>query len=76
MRQRGGDPDLSEKAIRAQGGREVGSQDLHGYPPVMPEVLGEIDRGHPAAPKLVLDGVAVSESVSQLINGVGHVLRS
>jgi hypothetical protein len=24
----------------------------------------------------VLDGVAVSESVSQLINGVGHVLRS
>ena len=34
---------------------ELGVQDLERHPALVPEIVGEIDRGHAAAPELALD---------------------
>jgi hypothetical protein len=39
---------------------------------LVPRIVGEIGRRHPALPELALDGVAVSEGGRQLAQGVGH----
>ena len=46
----GGDLDLAEEALGSERVGELGSQDLEGHPAVVPEVVGEIHRGHPAPP--------------------------
>jgi hypothetical protein len=38
----------------------------------VPEVVREIDSGHPAVPELALDHIAVVESFSELDGDVGH----
>ena len=34
--------------------------------PVVPEVAGEVDRGHPAAAELALEHVALAEGLAEL----------
>jgi len=50
--------DLAQKALRPNGSRELGVQHLHGDLSVMPHVVREVDRCHPARAKLALDPVA------------------
>jgi hypothetical protein len=38
----------------------------------VPEVVREINRGHPAVPELALDHIAVAESFSKRDGDVGH----
>ncbi len=40
---------------------------------VVLEVLGKVNRRHPAGAYLALDGVAVGKSIAQTLESVGHV---
>ena len=62
MLEPGGEPDLPLEALGAEGGGKLGEEDLERDRAVVLEVLGEVDRGHAAAPELALEGVAVGES--------------
>ena len=46
-------------------GGELGEEHLEGDRAVVPEVVGQVDHGHPAAPELALEGVAVRQGVAQ-----------
>ena len=59
---RGGGADLPQEALGAERGGELRVQDLQRDRPVVLEVVGEVDRGHPPAPELALDRVAVGQS--------------
>jgi hypothetical protein len=62
----GREPDLPDESLGAQGVRQLGMEDLQGNRTVVPEIAGEKDRGHPAAPELAFDRVAVTQGVGQL----------
>jgi hypothetical protein len=72
MIQPGSEADLAEEALGTQGRGELRVEQLQGDPPVVLEVLGEIDRGHSAAAELALETVAVAESVPELDDDIGH----
>jgi hypothetical protein len=55
----GGQVDLAEEALWTQSSGELRVEQLQRDPPVMLEVLGEVDRGHPPAPELALEHVAL-----------------
>jgi hypothetical protein len=42
-------------------------KDLQGDRPVVPEIVGEIDRSHAAAAELALDHVTITESAGELL---------
>ena len=48
--QAGGEPDFTLEAFGAERRRQLGVQHLEGDRAVVPEVVGEVDRGHAAAP--------------------------
>ena len=48
MVQRGGDVDLAEEPLAADGGADLGVEDLDRDRPVVLVVLRQVDRGHPA----------------------------
>ena len=52
-----GEPDLPLEALGAEGGGEIGMEDLERHGPVVPEVVGEEDGGHPTAAELTLEAV-------------------
>ena len=58
MAEPGGDLDLAQEALGAERGRQLGVEDLERDLAVVPEVLGEVDRGHPAAAELALERIA------------------
>jgi len=63
----GGEPDLPDEPLGAQRVRQLGMEDLQGDRTVVPEIAGEIDRGHAATAELALEHVAVTESVGELL---------
>ena len=63
----GGEPDLPDEPLGAQRVRQLGMEDLQGDGAVVPEIAGEIDRGHAAAAELALEHVAVPKSVGELL---------
>jgi len=65
MLEPGGEADLALEALGAKCRGQVGVQDLERDGPVVPQVVGEIDRGHPPAAELALEAVAVLESLRQ-----------
>ena len=67
MLEPGGEADLALEPLGAERGGELGEQDLERDRAVVPEVLGQVDHGHAAAPELALEGVAVGEGVAQAI---------
>jgi hypothetical protein len=71
--QPGGDGDLAAEALGAEGGGELGAEDLEGDSAVMLQVLGEVDGGHAALPELPLDAVALGEGGLEAGHRVGHV---
>ncbi len=68
----GGDADLTQEALAAQHGRKLWTEHLERDLTVVLEVVGEIDRSHPTATKLTLDGVAVGEGSLETFEEVGH----
>jgi hypothetical protein len=57
----GGELDLGQEALRADDGGKLGPQHLDGDSTVVPEILGEIDRGHAAGADLLLETVVVGQ---------------
>jgi hypothetical protein len=55
-----------------QAGGQLGAEDLDGHLAIMLQVLGQVDRGHAAAADLVLDGVSVSEGLSEALERSVH----
>ena len=72
--QPGGSLDLALEALGAEGRGEVGVEDLDGDRAVVAQVMGQIDGGHAAAPKLAVEHVAVAQGVGQG-RGDGHEFR-
>ena len=70
MLEPGGDFDLAGEAVRSHGHGDLGAQNLERDLAVVLDVLGEIDRGHPALPELALDGVAVGEGLAKGVEDV------
>ena len=63
----GGDRDFAEEPVAAEGGRDLGLEQLDGHTALVLEVLGEEDDGHPALTQLALDAVAVTDSRRDLL---------
>ena len=55
----GGDRDLAGEPFAADNGRELRPEHLQGDRTAVPEVVREVDCGHPAAAELALDRVTV-----------------
>ena len=70
--QAGAEPDLTEEALRAQGGGELGAHDLERDRPVVLQVVGQPDRGHAAAAELALERIAVGQGGLEPFHGVGQ----
>ena len=75
MLEPGGEVDLAEEALGAQGGGELGVEHLDRDRPVVPEVAGEPDGGHAPAAELALERVAVPQTFAQQRHRVGHGAR-
>jgi hypothetical protein len=71
--QTSGELDLAQEALRAERRGYLRVQHLEGDPPVMLEVLGEVDRGHAPAAKLALEHVAVGQSGLEAGSDFGQV---
>ena len=72
MLQVGGDLDLGQEPLGADHGGELGAQHLEGDPPVVPEVLGQVDGGHAAGAELALDPIAVGQGELEAVLRLGH----
>jgi hypothetical protein len=69
-----GGADLAEKPLGAERRRELRVEDLERYEALVPEVAGEIDRCHTAAPELPLEQVAVDQGIAQLPRDVVQIV--
>ena len=67
--QPGGELDLALEALGAERVGQVGVQHLERDRPVVPQVLGEEDRGHAAPPELALEGVGCGKRRLQAASG-------
>jgi len=68
----GGDLDLLEEPFGPDQRGQLGGQDLERHPAVVPEVVRQIDRGHPTLAQFALDAVAVLDGLRQVGEGIGH----
>ena len=68
----GGEPDLPDEPLGAQRVRQLGMEDLQGDGAVVPEIAGEIDRGHAATAELALEQVAVGQGGLEPFEGLGQ----
>ncbi len=77
MLQAGAEPDLSEESSRAKRGGELGMHDLERDRLVMLQVVGQVNRGHPAAAELAVERVAVGQGglEGRIISGDDDVYR-
>ena len=70
--------DFPEKALGAEGGGDLGAQDLDSDGAAVPEIAREVHGGHPPVPQLALEGVAVgqrrAQGVERRTQGRGSVL--
>ncbi len=82
MLQAGSQHDLALKPLGAEHRRDLRMEQLERYRAVVLEIVGEIDRGHPAAAQLPVEAIVVGEGgtqagipVGQRGLGVGDVAR-
>lgn len=66
------DLDLTRETIRADRCRQLGPEELDRDVATVPEIPGQLDRGHGTLPDLALDRVAVGESSLEAIQRLGH----
>ncbi|MBK6458003.1 MAG: hypothetical protein IPF87_18270 [Gemmatimonadetes bacterium] len=69
-----GDADLSQKALDAQHGAELGAQHLERHLAVVPQVVGEVDGRHPAGPDLSIDAIPLTQARLESLSHV-HEIR-
>jgi hypothetical protein len=67
MLEPGGELDLALEPLGAEGGGELGEEDLEGDRAVVAEILGQVDDGHATAAELALERVAVGEGIAQAV---------
>ncbi len=68
----GGELDLALEPLGAERGGELGVQHLERHRAVVPEVVGEVHRGHAAPAELALDPVSPGQMRLQRLQ-LGHV---
>ena len=68
----GGNPDLLQKPLGPQRGGQLGSEHLERDLALVPEVVREVNRGHPALAQFTVEAVAVSEGRGEVKRGVRH----
>ena len=64
--------DFPEEPFGAEGGGQLGSQNLHRHLAAMLQVFREVHRGHAAFTKLALEAIAVGEGGGEALGGVRH----
>src|SRR6267143_5613525 len=74
VREPGGDPDLAQEPLGAEGRGERGLEHFDGDFAAVLLVLGEVDGRHPTPPELALDGVAVGEGGAEACEGTHAVI--
>jgi hypothetical protein len=62
--------DLGQKALGSDDGGQLGLQDLEGDLALVLEVLGQVNRSHPALTDLAIDAVAAFQGRVQAGGGV------
>ena len=62
-----GNPDLEEKPVRADCGRQLGTKHLDGDRTIVFQIPGEVHRRHTAGAQFPLDGVSTAQSGRQMI---------
>ena len=72
MGEAGGDLDLAEEALGADGRGELGAEDLHGDEAAVLGVAGEVDRRHAALAELPLDRIAGGEGGGDAVEEGRH----
>ncbi len=72
MLQVGSDLNFPQKPLGAEGSGEIRPEDLHRDLAMVLQVLSEVDRRHPTAANLPLNGVTVGEGGFETIEGIGH----
>ena len=68
----GGELDLGQEALGADHGRQLGPEHLERHPPVVPDVLGQVDGGHAAGADLAVEPVAVGQGGLEPAEELGH----
>jgi hypothetical protein len=58
--------DLAAEALGSEGEAQLGMEQLQRHRSLVLEILGQIDRGHTAAPELALERVLVAERVDDI----------
>ena len=66
----GGELDFTQEPVRTDGSRHLGQEHLEGHVPLVTQVPGAVDDGHPAAPDLLLEPVAVAQRCVQSVASV------
>ncbi len=66
-----GDLDFLQEALRAERFREFWFEHFEGNIPVVPQILRDVDRGHPTFAERPLDVVAAGERGIQVIDLCG-----
>jgi hypothetical protein len=72
MLEPGREADLALEPVGTERSGELGQEHLERYRPVVLDVVGEKDRGHPAAPQLTLEDVAIAKGSSQPGGEIGQ----
>jgi hypothetical protein len=72
MTEPGGDLHFGEESLGAKHRAEFRLEHLDGDLSIVLEVLGEIDRGHPARAELALDAVAVGQRSGDARDGLAQ----
>jgi hypothetical protein len=65
--------DLAQETVAAERGAQFRVQDLDGDVPVVPDVMGQVDRGHAVRAELALHAVAPGERRGEALHGCAHV---
>ena len=72
MLEAGGEADLALEPLGAEGGGDLGVENLEGDGPVVPQVLGELDRSHTPAAELTLERVLVRQGFTKGRDRIRH----
>jgi hypothetical protein len=67
MLQAGGESDLSLKPLRSQSSSQFQMKHLESDRSIVSQILGQVDRGHAAAPERTLDAVTIGKLCAKLI---------
>jgi hypothetical protein len=66
--------DLTKEPLGAKGGGELGPERFQGNGAVVLEIMGQLDRGHPAPSELAVHAVTLGQGSVQPIELVTHLL--